>query len=96
MPVTVTSNFVAGDVSFTNAEIMREIGLLARETILRRTARGISADGTPFAPYSRRYAQQKTTALGSGARVNLSVSGQMLGRLQVVEVTDSTVTLGFA
>lgn len=73
---------------------MREVGLLAREIIRRRTISGISADGTPFAPYSKSYALAKAKALGPGP-VNLTVSGAMLNALQVVEVTDTTVTLGF-
>lgn len=94
MPVTVTSNFEPGDLEFTDREIMREIGLLARETIRRRTARGISADGTPFTPYSPGYAAAKAAQLGSGT-VNLTVSGAMLNAIQIVEVTDKSVTLGF-
>lgn len=74
---------------------MREVGLLVRERIRRRTAQGISADGGPFAPYSVGYAKAKARALGPG-RVNLTASGQMLNALQIVQVTDNTVTLGFA
>ncbi len=96
MPVTVTSNFHVGDVRFSNERIMREVGLLARETIRRRTARGISADGLPFAPYSLGYIKQKAKQLGSAAQVNLTVSGAMLNALQIVETTRNTVTLGLA
>lgn len=96
MPVRVTSNFTPGSLRFTDTEVMREIGLLAREAIRRRTATGISADGTPFHPYSPRYAQQKARAVGGGAVVNLTLSGGMLNALQIVEVTEKTVTLGFA
>jgi hypothetical protein len=95
MGVTVTSNFEPGDLQFTDAAIMREVGLLARETIRRRTARGISADGTPFRPYSPGYALAKAQQLGPGP-VNLTVSGAMLNALQVVDVTDRSVTLGFS
>jgi hypothetical protein len=96
VPVTVTSNFVVGDVKFTTREIMREVGLLARETIRRRTARGVSADGSPFRPYSAGYTKQKHKQLGKADPVDLTVSGGMLNSLQIVEVTDTTVTLGFA
>lgn len=96
MPVRITSNFAPGSLRFTDAQVMREIGLLARETILRRTARGISAEGAPFQPYSPRYAKQKRAAVGGGGTVNLSLSGGMLNALQIVDVTDRTVTLGFA
>jgi hypothetical protein len=97
VPVSVTANFAVGDgVRFTNAEIMRELGLEVRELIRRRTLRGISADGTPFRPYAATYHQQKTKALGKASPVDLTVSGQMLNALQIVEVTDRSVTLGFA
>lgn len=95
MGVTVTANFQIGDVRFSSPEIMRELGLLARETIRRRTQRGISADGTPFAPYSPRYVVQKAKALGNASPVNLTASGGMLNALQIVEVTPNRVTLGF-
>lgn len=90
MPVTVTSDFEPGDFKFLDRDVMREVGLLARETIRRRTAAGISVDGTPFAPYSPAYAKRK-----GGTAVNLAVSGQMLNALQIVDVTETTVTLGF-
>ena len=95
MSITVTSNFRPGAFRFVNADVMREVGLLARETIRRRTARGVSADGTPFQPYSAGYAKAKGGALGGGGTVNLAVSGAMLNALQVVGVTENTVTLGF-
>lgn len=95
MGVTVTANFQIGDVQFSNPEIMRELGLLARETIRRRTQRGISADGTPFAPYSLGYIKQKAKALGKASPVDLTASGGMLNGLQIVEVTPNRVTLGF-
>lgn len=96
VPVRISTNFQPGTLRFTSTETMREIGLLAREAIRRRTATGISADGTPFQPYSLRYAQQKARAVGGGAVVNLTLSGGMLNALQIVEVTEKTVTLGFA
>lgn len=95
MPIEVTTNFEPGDFRFTDREVMREIGLLARETIVRRTARGIAADGAPFQPYSAAYTRRKAKELGRASPVNLSVSGGMLGALQIVEVTETTVTLGF-
>lgn len=75
-------------------EVMREVGLLAREQILRRTAEGRDADGRPFAPYSESYAELKAKELGT-RDVNLQVSGRMLDGLRIVEVTDTSVTLGF-
>lgn len=73
---------------------MRDVGLLARETIIRRTRRGEGSDGQRFRAYSPAYAKQKAQHLGAGA-VNLTVSGGMLNSIQVVETTDRRVTLGF-
>lgn len=96
MPVTVTRNFTAlADIKLTNKELMREVGLLARERIVLRTISGLDAQGAPFQPYSIGYAIQKAAALGS-TRVNLQVSGDMLNSIQVTEVTDTSVTLGFS
>ncbi len=96
MPVTVTKNFgPLADIPLTTKELMRELGLLARETILRRTLSGIDADGVPFASYSDGYATQKTNELGSASPVNLQVSGRMLEGITLIEVTDTKVTLGF-
>lgn len=72
---------------------MRELGLLARELIIRRTIAGQGVDG-PFAPYSEGYAKRKRAALGSSG-VNLQVSGNMLNDLQIVELTDRMVRLGW-
>lgn len=96
MGVRVEKNFgPLGDMQLTNKELMREIGLLARETIIRRTLSGVDADGVPFAPYSDGYAALKAAELGSAAPVNLQVSGRMLQGIELIEVTDAKVTLGF-
>jgi hypothetical protein len=96
MGVTVSKNFgLLADLKLTNKELMKEIGLLAREAIIRRTLSGVDADGVPFAAYSDGYAAQKAAALGSAAPVNLQVSGRMLQAITILEVTDTRVTLGF-
>jgi hypothetical protein len=74
--------------------LMREIGLLARERIIRRTVSGKDEKGQPFQAYSPGYREQKAKELG-GATVNLQVSGAMLNALTIVDVTDRSVTLGF-
>lgn len=81
------------DLALVDARLMREVGLLARERMVTRTQAGLDAEGRPFAPYSREYADQKSRALGS-TRVDLQVSGIMLQSLQVVAVTDDSVTIG--
>lgn len=96
MAVTVSRNFgPLAELPLTNKELMREIGLLAREAIVRRTLSGTDADGVPFAPYSSGYAAQKAAELGSASPVNLQVSGRMLQGIAVLEATDTKVTLGF-
>jgi hypothetical protein len=83
------------DTAITNAKLMREVGLLARERILKRTQAGRDEDGAPFKAYSKAYAEQKTKGLGSAAPVNLQVSGRMLQGLTLTDVTENSVTIGF-
>ena len=74
---------------------LREAGLLAIELIRRRTLKGIGADGQNFQAYSASYQERKGKELGAGT-VNLQVSGAMLNALQIVDLTDEKVTIGFA
>lgn len=91
MGVAVTRNFTAlTNLAATTPEDMREIGLLARERIVTRTLRGQDAHNQAFAPYSPEYAKQKGSAF-----VDLTVSGNMLNHLQIMEVDDDSVTLGW-
>lgn len=92
--VTVTGKRLS-DIPLSSEELMREIGLLARERILRRTAAGVDANDAPFAPYSAKYALRKAKEVGPGP-VNLQLSGGMLGAITIVEVTTNSVTLGFS
>jgi hypothetical protein len=84
-----------GDLKLTDREMMRELGLLARERIIRRTLSGLDETGRPFAPYSADYRATKAKEFGSASPVNLQVSGRMLQGLILLEVTDTSVTLGF-
>jgi len=98
--VTITKNFGSlADLELVTAEDMRQIGLLAREQIVRRTMGGHDATGTPFQPYSPEYAKQKAKALGGAGTVNLQVSGGMLNDLTIVAVDvkddKASVTLGW-
>ncbi|MEO8520049.1 MAG: hypothetical protein ABI603_01725 [Acidobacteriota bacterium] len=89
--ITVRRSFTVklDTLKLTTKADMREIGLLARERIVTRTLAGQGVDG-PFRPYSSAYAKRK----GSSA-VNLQVSGNMLNQLQIVDVTDTSVRLGW-
>jgi hypothetical protein len=92
--VTVSRNFQSlADLDLTKAEDMREIGLLMRERIVRRTQEGQGPEG-PFAPLSDGYAKRKQAALGT-SRPDLTVSGNMLNDLTIVAVDDDSVTLGW-
>jgi hypothetical protein len=92
--VTVSRNFESlADLDLTTAEDMREIGLLMRERIVRRTQEGQGPEG-PFAPLSDGYAKRKQAALGT-SRPDLTVSGNMLNDITIVAVDDDSVTLGW-
>jgi hypothetical protein len=96
--MSVTVHRSAGrlaDIPLTNRDLMREVGLLARERILRRTAAGKDVSGAAFASYSPGYAKQKTEAVGHAGTVTLQLSGQMLQGITIVELTDTRVELGF-
>lgn len=79
-------------------DVMREIGLLLRERVIRRTLSGVDASGQAFAPYSKRYEDAKRKAIG-GAGVNLQVSGNMLNQITIVDASSTpeqaSVTLGW-
>ena len=95
MGVVIKRNFSRfADMTFVDRSVMRELGDLIRERIYRRTLAGQDANGQAFEPYSMGYAKKKSEALGT-TRVDLMVSGEMLNAMQVVDVTDRTVTLGF-
>jgi hypothetical protein len=97
--VTITRSFGSlDDLQLVTADDMREIGLLAREQILRRTLSGVDVNGQPFQPYSKGYAEAKQKALGTSA-VNLQVSGGMLNDITVSDAQadgeKASVTLGW-
>jgi len=95
MPVTVTlSGPRLAETPLTHASLMREIGLMVRERILRRTIAGIDANDQPFAAYAPTYAALKEKELGPGG-VNLQVSGAMLNALQILNVTENSFTVGY-
>lgn len=95
MPVTViVRGRPLADTPLSNRDLMRNVGLLARERIYRRTVSGQDQFDAAFQPYSAGYAIRKALELGPGL-VNLQVSGDMLNAMTVTEVTDNTVTVGF-
>lgn len=96
MGVTVRRNFIALEKPMlTTREDMAAVGQLVRQRILERTARGVDANGQPFAPYDETYRDRKREELGATGGVDLTVSGEML-RAITMDVTDKKVTLYFA
>lgn len=94
--VTVSANFrPLAELKLTSREVMREVGLLVRERVVRRTIAGLDENEQHFRPYSAAYALLKGKELGS-ARVNLQVSGAMLNAIVITELTDDSVTIGFS
>jgi len=92
--MSVTRNFgPLTSIPLTNRALMREVGLLVRERIQRRTRQGQGTD-RPLTAYSPGYAARKAQELGAG-RVNLTVSGAMLNDITILRVTDTEVELGF-
>lgn len=92
--ITVKRNFKSVvDVAALNSSLMREIGLYARERIVRRTRMGMGPNGA-FAPLSPAYAARKQAALGT-SKPDLTVSGNMLNDLTITEATENTVSLGW-
>jgi hypothetical protein len=85
------------DVSIVTREDMAAAGQMLRQRIVDRTARGVDAEGQPFAAYSDGYAEQKRKAgVGTGG-VDLTVSGEMLRAITVDVAADAkSVTLSFA
>jgi hypothetical protein len=93
--VTIRRNFPSlVALELVTAADMREIGLLVRERIIRRTRQGIGPDGQAFAPLSPRYAAIKHRELGTSSP-DLTVSGRMLNDITITDVTDTSVTLGW-
>ena len=96
MPMTVRkANLNLRDVRFTTREDMAAVGQAIMRRIVDRTARGVDAEGNPFAPYTPEYAEAKRKGIRSSGTVDLSVSGEML-RNMTMEATDKTVSLFFA
>lgn len=94
--MSVTRNFGPLDqIPLTTKAIMREVGLLARERVVRRTRQGQTTDGGQMQPYSAGYAKRKAKELGT-SMPNLTVSGAMLNDIILTDIQDDEVSLGFS
>ncbi len=94
--MSFTRNFGPLDqIKLTDKQLMKEVGLLIRERIIRRTKQGQGVNG-PFHPYSRAYGSEKAKQLGTGQTVDLTVSGAMLNAITITRLEDDLVELGFS
>lgn len=78
----------------TRQAILQHVALLAIGRIKRRTKDGQDVTGSPFAPYSVRYRDQRRRA-GWGTTPDLWLRGGMLGSLTVLEVDATRALIGF-
>jgi hypothetical protein len=92
--VTRSVEIPLDELQLPTKEMMQEIGLLMRERIVRRTMQGIGPDDQAFEPLSPGYAERKQRELGT-SRPDLTVSGNMLNDLTIVDVGEDFVTLGW-
>ena len=96
MTIRVTRNFGnLADIPLSTSSIIRELLLLARERVIRRTLAGQSSEEQPFQAYSPGYGRLKRKELGSGDVVNLQVSGRMLNDIVITHVSETRGELGF-
>ena len=72
-----------------------QIGQDVRARIVERTRSGHPPDGFAWPGYTRAYADRKFTELGAGP-VNLTVSGEMLNNIQILEFSDTHVVVGWS
>lgn len=95
MGIVVRKSFVRlADTALTTKADMMLVGEIVRRRIVERTERGVDATGAAFRPYSKGYAKRKNAA-GGRSRVDLRVSGAMMNAIDIIDVTDTSVSLGF-
>jgi phage gpG-like protein len=83
---------------FPDDETLRlSIGQRAIELIRERTEQGLDKNGRPFAPYSDAYKDSLAfRAHGkSDGEVNMTLSGDMLGLLDIIEEGTTKLTFGW-
>lgn len=96
MPIVIKQSFpMPSSIKLTDKVLMTEIGQQAITAIRSRTRLGRDQDGQPFAAYSPGYARAKAREYGGSSRVNLTLSGDMLSTLSIVDVTATSVTIGW-
>lgn len=84
-----------GDFSPSFRRAIKAVGVEAVSIIRRRTAAGIDMHGKAFAPYVENYRADKVESGRTGSP-DLTLTGQMLGNLQVLKSEERRVTIGFS
>ena len=84
-------------ISLKDKPALREaLGQALLDKMLERTESGKSRLNKPFRKYSKAYKESDDfKASGKGSTVNLTLSGDMLGLLDITEQSDNTITLGW-
>lgn len=97
MPFTVLGTLPKFDrMEFLSPSDWRELGRNAVTKIVNRVRfQGLDANGQAFAPYSEGYRQAREEYGRPGSPVDLTVSGDMLNNLTVIDQAKTSVTLGW-
>lgn len=96
MPLIIQSTLPRFDgLELFTAKDWRDLGLEVIDRIKTRTRAGLDVNGELFVDYSPGYAKQRE-AYGRGtAVVDLTVSGDMLNNLVVLDADKRSVTVGW-
>lgn len=92
--VTTTGRSLSDLLPEGREALLRDLGDLAIRLIRTRTERRIDVHGATFRPLSPGYQKAKTAA-GLSNEADLQVSGRMLNDMVIVDVTPSSVAIGF-
>ena len=76
------------------AKIAELIASLVIGHIRERVGQGLDIDGRRMLPYSDEYREARNALGRNGAPVDLTMTGGLLGAVQVVERTTSSITVG--
>ena len=79
-----------------NEQLAQSVAQAAIDLIVKRTESGKDINGKAFKKYSKEYKESLDfKAFGKDGEVNLKLTGQMLGTLDVLETSGSKVKIGW-
>ena len=79
-----------------NEDILDAIAQKAMDMIIERTKDGKDVSGRPFKAYAKSYLSGDSfAAFGKSKRVDLTLSGDMLGLMEVLTTTKNTFEIGW-